>query len=268
MVILSVFPQRLNLQPLVTKKCCPWFLWLRRVCVNLYKYPFLLCRNFRNCTIYKFGNFTHLQASTCCVFNIQVMSSQQTPQNYLVLELLNLIRAHKHLSDHWCFKELITKHCKDDSYFCKSSTFIDCPSFALQSWANFTPPSTFDFQFNILHQIFKFWEYYLGDEFALQTITVKKKKKSWRYSFWFSETIIMLFLYLCKPIGAVNVYSVLNHAPAKFMLRGLIVHSRLCATGLLVCSICRCSEPIPALTKEPWNLCSSCNSLHFQLDYI
>lgn len=107
--------------------------------------PFFAMQKFRNCTICKFGNFTHLQTSTCCVFSIQVMSSQQTPQNYWVLELLNLIRVHKHLSDHWCFKELITKHRKDDSYFCESSTFIDYPSFASQSWANFTPPSTFDF---------------------------------------------------------------------------------------------------------------------------
>lgn len=145
LVMLAVFPEEFKLEHLLTKKYCPWFLWWRRVCTNLNKYPLLLCRNFRNCMRCKFGNVTHLQTSTCCVFNIQVTSSQQTPQNYWVLKLLNLIRAHKHISDHCCFKELFTKHCKDDIHFRKSSSFVDYPSFASQSRTNFTPSFIVDF---------------------------------------------------------------------------------------------------------------------------
>lgn len=74
MVMLAVLPEEFKLEHLLTKKYCTWILWWRRICANLNKYPFLLCRNFQNCMRCKFGNVTHLPTSTCCVFNIQVMT--------------------------------------------------------------------------------------------------------------------------------------------------------------------------------------------------
>lgn len=190
--MLAVFPEVFKLQRLLTEKYCPWFLWWRRVCANLNKYPFFLCRNFRNCMRCKFGNVTHLQTSTCCVFNIQVTSSQQTPQNYWVLKLLNLIRAHKYISDHCCFKELFKNIAKMIHILEKAAVLliIHYLHHNHEQISHLHSSLTFSLIFctSYLSSGSIIWEMNLTYEQWLQ----RKKKQSWWQQSWFSETIFNL----------------------------------------------------------------------------